>query len=108
MERLDGRQQVHRGEGREADQHHDGQEVEERLDGEVRRFDHCLGHNFELMKEFWLTRVRARSLGTVLYTFSSTSQTAHFMGGVPWIFPNSYAATGNRTHVSRVTPDWDL
>ena len=28
--------------------------------------------------------------------------------GAARIFPNSYAATGNQTHVSRVAPDWDL
>ena len=28
--------------------------------------------------------------------------------GKAGIFPNSYAATGNRTHVSRVAQNWDL
>ena len=32
----------------------------------------------------------------------------HLMDGAARIFPYSYAATGNQTHVSRVAPDWVL
>ena len=43
-----------------------------------------------------------------LITKLGTYFNVRLIDGATRIFPNSYAATGNRTHVSRVAPHWDL